>query len=113
MSKIDEKLALYREFVDKHGIKIDDELLAKVTVGMGPSIFKKDAELIACSDKDELERVRENFLKKKLALTQNDDELDKAIHEVCDEIGSSVKNKFRAVFYALLVEKLNKQSIYA
>ncbi len=113
MSKLDEKLALYREFVKSHGLKLDDGLLVKVTTGMGPSIYKKDAELIACSNTDEVDRVRENFLKKKLGLTQNDDELNKAIHEVCEEIGSSVKNKYRTVFYTLLVEKFNKQSVYA
>ncbi len=113
MSSKDEKIALYREFVTSHKLTLDDELLVKVTTGLGPSIYNKNSELIACSQSAELETVRENFLKKKLGLTDSDDELDQAIKEVCQEIGSSVKNKYRAVFYALLATKYNKQSIYA
>ncbi len=113
MSKRDEKIAHYRDFVTQHTITLDDELLVKVTIGLGPSIYNKNAELIACSKTDELVTVRENFLKKKLALTLDDETLDKAIKEVCQEIGTSVTNKFRAVFYTLLVKKFDKADIYA
>ncbi len=113
MSKRDEKLALYKKFVGDHNLSVDEALLTKVTIGLGPSIYNKDAESIACTQKSEVDRVRENFLKKKLGLTQSDAELDQAIQDVCQEIGSSVKNKYRAVFYTLLTEKFQKQSIYA
>lgn len=113
MSKRDEKLAHYREFVTQHNIIIDDELLVKVTIGLGPSIYNKNAELIACSKPDELNTIKENFLKKKLGLTLSDEELTQALQDVCKEIGSSVRNKFRAVFYALLVKKFDKADIYA
>ena len=68
MSKRDEKLELYRAFVESHNLSIDDETLVKVTVGLGPSIYNKNAELIACSQADELTTVKDNFLKKKLLL---------------------------------------------
>ena len=113
MSKKDEKIAQYKEFIKNHGLKVDEKLLLKVTDGLGPSIYKTDAELVACSNQDELDRVRENFLKKKLGLTQSDEELDKAIKEICESIGSSVKNKYRTVFYTMLTEKFGKQSVYA
>ena len=112
MSTRDEKLALYREFVTKHNLSVDDALLVNVTIGLGPSIYNKNSELIACSQDSELETVRESFLKKKLGLTQSDEELTQGIKDVCQEIGSSVKNKFRAVFYTLLVKKFGKQDIY-
>jgi hypothetical protein len=113
MSKRDEKLALYKQFIGDHKLNLDEDLLVKVTIGLGPSIYNKDSEVIACSQKSELERVRENYLKKKLGLTQSDSELDQAIEEICQTIGSSVKNKYRAVFYTLLAEKFEKQSVYA
>ncbi|MEA1954764.1 MAG: DUF2853 family protein [Campylobacterota bacterium] len=113
MSKRDEKLAHYREFIISHNLTIDDDLLVKVTVGLGPSIYNKDAELIACSSDSELDTVKENFLKKKLQLTLSDEELTQSIKDVCQEIGSSVKNKYRAVFYTMLVNKFDKQSVYA
>ena len=70
------------------------------------------AESVACSDQSELDTVKNNFLIKKLGLSE-DDGLDTAIKEVCETIGSSVRTKYRAVFYTLLVEKFGKQDIYA
>ncbi len=113
MSKLDEKIELYNSKIKDMDAGYDAELLTKVTKGLGPSIYKKDAETIACSDAGELDRVRESFLKKKLALTNTDDELDAAIKEVCQKMGSSNKNKYRAIFYYFLAVKYNKQSVYA
>lgn len=113
MNKRDEKLALYRKFVTDNDLTIDDALLVSVTIGLGPSIYNKNSELIACSNDTELATVRDNFLKKKLGLEQSDDELTTSIKEVCSEIGSKVRNKYRAVFYTLLVSKFNKQDLYA
>jgi len=113
MNKRDGKIEQYRKFVADNNIKIDDDLLAKVTVGLGPSIHNKNSELIACSSSSELATVRDNFLKKKLGLTLSDDELDGVIKEVCQEIGSSIRTKYRAVFYTLLVMKLEQEGYYA
>ncbi|MBN2823701.1 MAG: DUF2853 family protein [Campylobacterales bacterium] len=113
MSKRDEKIALYSEFIAKNNLNVDSALLEKVTIGLGPSIYNKNSELVSCGKASELETVRENFLKAKLGLTSSDEELDSAIADVCAAIGSSVKNKYRAVFYAMLVEKLGKQEVYA
>jgi hypothetical protein len=113
MSKLDEKIELYTSKMKDIEAGFDMELLAKVTKGLGPSIYKKDAESIACSSEDELKTVRENFLKKKLGLTKSDDELDAAIRAVCEKMGSSNRNKYRAIFYALLTVAFNKESVYA
>jgi hypothetical protein len=113
MSKLDEKIELYTKFVADHKLDIDSEFLAKVTKGLGPSIYKKDAESVACSHHSELETVVKNFLKKKLGLELDDKVLMDAAKEVCQEIGSSERHKYRAVFYALLAIKFDKTSIYA
>jgi len=112
MSKFDEKLALYSEKIKEIEPNFDAELLKKVTKGLGPSIYRADAETIACSDKSEKERVRENFLKKKLQLNLSDEELDKAVEEVCAKFPSRAK-KYRAIFYYLLTKKFNKEDVYA
>ena len=91
----------------------DADLLTKVTKGLGPSIYNRDAETIACSDEGELDRVRESFLRKKLALTNDTDELNAAIKGVCEKMGSSNKSKYRAIFYYLLTVQFKKQSVYA
>jgi hypothetical protein len=113
MSKKDEKLALYKKAAKELNLGLDEELIEKVTNGLGPSIYNKDAETVSCSDASELARVRENFLKKKLGLSESDDKLDAAIKEVCEKMGSSNRNKYRALFYALLAKKFKKESVYA
>ena len=113
MSKLDEKIELYSSKLKEIDAGFDAELLAKVTKGLGPSIYKKDAETIACSSDDELATVKNSFLKKKLGLTLDDAELDAAIKDVCQKMGSSNRNKYRAIFYYLLAVAFNKESIYA
>ncbi len=113
MNKTEEKIAFYIENAKKLGLDLSEDLITKVTKGLGPSIHRKDSEVVSCSNKEELERLKNNFLKKKLGLSEDDDVLDKAIKEVCEKMGTSNKKKFRAIFYALLVQKFNKESIYS
>ncbi len=63
-----------------------------------------DSALVSCSDASELERVRESWLKKKLARTESDADLDAAIAEVCGTM-SAENRKSRVTFYYLLAEK--------
>jgi hypothetical protein len=39
--------------------------------------------------------------------------LDAAIKEVCEQLGSANRNKYRAIFYYLLVKKFGKEAVYA
>lgn len=67
MSKRDELIAKYAaDLKDKVGITPDMDLLTKVTIGCGPSIYNADAETVSGSDKAELERVKDSYLVKKL-----------------------------------------------
>ncbi|MEE3999309.1 DUF2853 family protein [Tenacibaculum sp. FZY0031] len=111
MSKFDEKVALYKKFMDDRDIRSNTELLTAVTKGLGPSIYKNDAETVSGSDPKELETVKKNFLMKKLGLADGP-ELDKAIGEVMERIGKSERNKYRAVVYYMLVKKFDKESVY-
>lgn len=111
MSKLDEKVAAYVAEAKKLKLDIDAGLIASVAKGLGPSIYKADAETIAASDKAELDRLKNNFLIKKLGL-KDDAKLDAAIEEVIEAVGKSNKNKYRAIVYALLVKKFKKESIY-
>ncbi|WP_292661506.1 DUF2853 family protein [Nitratifractor sp.] len=113
MSKKEEKIAQYQKAASDLKLDIDEGLIAKVTDGLGPSIYNRDAETVSCSDSSELQRVRENFLKKKLGLEEDNKILDAAIKEVCERLGSSNRNKYRALFYALLVKKFGKEALYA
>ncbi len=112
MSKLQEKIDLYTSEVEKLGLGLNADLLAAVTKGLGPSIYKADAEKVSSSDKKELETVKKNFLVKKLGL-ENSDALDVAIANAIEKIGKSNRNKYRAIFYTILVEDLGAQAVYA
>ena len=111
MSKLDEKIAAYVAEAKKLNLDLDENLIASVTKGLGPSIFNADAETIAASDKSELDRLKTNFLINKLGL-KDDVKLDAAIEEVIEAVGKSNRNKYRAIVYALLVKKFKKESVY-
>ena len=68
MSTLQEKLELYTGAAEKLGIELNAELFKSVTKGLGPAIYKEDAELVSSSNKDELETIKKNFLIKKLGL---------------------------------------------
>ncbi|MTH65806.1 DUF2853 family protein [Paracoccus shanxieyensis] len=113
MSKRDDLIAKYAaDLTNKLGLTPDMDLLTKVVIGCGPSIYSNDAETIAGSDKSELERVRQNYLVKKLGLPDGDD-LTAAIDSVMQQYGTSNRNKYRAVVYYLLCTHFKKQSAYA
>ena len=67
-------------------------------------LAQKDASMVACSDPEELKRVRENFCKKKLGLSQSDDEIDAVLKSVCQQM-SGDNSKSRVTFYYLVAEK--------
>ncbi len=112
MSKRDDLIALYKkELKEKAGVDADMDLLTKVTIGCGPSIYNKDAASVACGQASELETVKKNYLIKKLGL-KDGPKLDEAIKEVCEQLGTSNRNKYRAMFYYLLCVKFGKQNVY-
>ncbi len=111
MSKFDEKISFYKDWMDENGIFYEDDLFGKVTRGLGPSIFKRDAASVSTSDPSEVERVKQNFLIKKLGL-EDGDHLDQAILKVGDIMGKTNRVKYRAIFYYLLVKELGQESKY-
>jgi len=113
MSKRDEKIEAMIAEAKKLNLSITDDLISKVAIGLGPVLYNKDTATVACGQPKELETVKNNFLKKKLSLSNDDTELDLAIKEVCEQLGTSNKNKYRVLFYALLTMKFNKENIYA
>ena len=101
----------YGADVKKYAKKFDEEAVAGIVRHCGIALRSADASLVGCSQPKELERVRESFLKKKLALTDSDDELDKAIAAVCKKM-QSARQKSRVTFYYLLAEKYGKLDLF-
>lgn len=113
MSKRDEAIEKMINETKKLNLSISDDLISKVAIGLGPVLYNKDTATVACGQAKELETVKNNFLKKKLGLSNDDSELDAAIKEVCEQLGTSNKSKYRVLFYALLAMKFNKTDVYA
>ena len=112
MGKFEEQVEKYeKEFKSTLKMDFDSAFLTKVAKGCGPSIYSADASKVSGSDPKELATVKKNFLMKKLGL-KDSPELDSAIAEVMDTLGSSNRNKYRAIVYYLLAKKFKKESVY-
>ena len=112
MGRRDELIEKYAEDLkSKCGMTPDMDLLTKVTVGCGPSIYDADASTVAAGQEGELETVKNNFLIKKLGLSDSP-ELTEAINQVIDTYGRSERNIYRAVVYYMLTKHFGKESVY-
>ncbi|MGB0850298.1 MAG: DUF2853 family protein [Bacteroidia bacterium] len=111
MSKFDETVSSMIEEMKKLGLSCNEALLGKVAKGLGPALYNRDASTVSCSDQAELDTVKNNFLIKKHGLADGEN-LDAAIKAVCEKMGSSNRNKYRAIFYYLLTEDLGLAGNY-
>jgi len=112
MSKRDALIEKYAgDLKDKIGVTPDMDLLRKVTIGCGPSIYNRDASTVAGSDQSELDTVRNNFLIKKHGLSASQD-LDGAIATVMEKYGKSNPTKHRAVVYYMLTKHFGLEGNY-
>ncbi|MBN2722208.1 MAG: DUF2853 family protein [Campylobacterales bacterium] len=112
MSQKEEKIALYIANAAELGLGLSDELISKVTGGLGPSIYNADSETVACTQGSELETIKTNFLINKLGIYASDEAMYAAIKAACEKMGNSNRNKYRALVYALLVKEFNKEYVY-
>ena len=78
---------------------------------LGIALRNKDSSLVSASDPAELARVRDGFMKKKLALTQSDAELDAALKEVMTKMAGE-RNKSRVTVCYLIAEKFGKLGLF-
>jgi uncharacterized protein DUF2853 len=87
--------------------EVDEAAVKGIVRHCGIALRSRDAANVAASDKAELDRVRDSFLKKKLGLTLPDDELDAAVKEVADAMKGD-RSKSRVTFYYLLAKKYDR-----
>ena len=93
--------------VKKYASDADEEAVAGIVKHLGIALRNRDSSLVSASDPDELARVRESWLKKKLALTHSDADLDAAIKSVADAMKGD-NSKSRVTFYYLLAKHYGK-----
>ena len=87
--------------------RVDEKAVAGIVRYCGIALQNKDSSLIAFSDKQEVERVRDNFLKRKLGCSNADAELEKAICEVGEKM-KAAQGKNRVTAYYLLADRFGK-----
>ena len=90
----------------------DEKVIAGIVRYCGIALQRRDSSLVSFTDKEEVARVRTNFLKKKLGLTNSDAELDQAISAVAAKMKSDRTRK-RVTVYYLLAEHFGKLSTFA
>ena len=91
----------------KYNTKADRKAIEGIVRHCGIALRSRDSALVAFSDPDELKRVRESYLKRKLGLTLPDSELIKAIASVGERMKAD-HTKNRVTVYYLLAEHFGK-----
>ena len=101
----------YGESIKKYTATVDEAAVDGIVKHLGIALRSRDASLVAASDPSELARVRDSFLKKKLALTDSDADLDAAVGVVMTAMKAE-HNKGRVTVYYLLAEKYGKLDLF-
>ncbi|AJA07826.1 hypothetical protein SKP52_04495 [Sphingopyxis fribergensis] len=97
--------------VRKYVADADEAVVSKIVAYLGIALRNRDSSLVSFSDPTETDRVRENFLKKKLGLTDDDATLDAAIAGVGERMkGDTTKN--RVTVYYLLAQHFGLLSLF-
>jgi Protein of unknown function (DUF2853) len=97
--------------VKKYVPEADDLAIKGIVRHCGIALQSRDGSVVACAEKSERDRVRDSFLKKKLALGESDADLDKAVMDVCQRMHAD-RDKSRVALYYLLAERFGKLSAF-
>ena len=105
------ELATYIADVKKYSGSTNEAAVAGIVKYLGIALRNADSALVSGTDPAEMKRVRDNFLKKKLALTDADDKLDAAVSGVVAKMKAD-KTKSRVTVYYLLAEQYGKLDLF-
>ena len=104
--------SVYLEDVSKYTSDVKEDVVGSILAYFGDNVNNRDAMTVACSQQKELSYIKKNFLKGKLGLKESNKTLDRAMNDICDQMGKSNRNKSSLTFYYLLTEKFNKFSVW-
>ena len=97
--------------VRKYVADADETVVSAIVKYLGIALRNRDSSLVSFSDKKETDRVRENFLKKKLGLTDDDATLDAAIAGVGERMKED-RTKNRVTVYYLLAQHFGLLALF-
>ena len=104
-------MADYVKDVKKYAANADEAAVAGIVKYCGIALQSKDASLVSVTDREEVNRVVNNFLKKKCGLTESDEALGAAVKAVGAKMKAD-KTKSRVTVYYLLAEHFGKLSVF-
>ena len=104
-------LATYVADVKKYASSANEPAVAGLVKYLGIALRNRDSALVSGTDPKEVARVRDNFLKKKLALTDADSKLDAAVSAVVNKMKADT-SKSRVTVYYLLAEHYKKLDLF-
>lgn len=111
MATYEEAYTTFTQEMNEIGMHHHDDLYHAILESLGDSINDKDANLVACSDKKELDEVKKDFLIGKLGM-EDSPRLDEVLEEVCGAMGKSNRTKHRATFYYLCTAILKREHVF-
>lgn len=97
--------------VRKYVPNADSKVIDAIIRYCGIALHNRDSSLVSFHEPEELRRVRENYLKKKLGLTNSDADLDDAIAGVGERMGRD-HTRNRVTVYYLLAEHFRKLHVF-
>ncbi|WP_082656055.1 DUF2853 family protein, partial [Sphingopyxis sp. H080] len=100
-------LADVRKYVED----ADENVVSAIVKYLGIALRNRDSSLVSFTDTKETDRVRENFLKKKLGLTDDDATLDAAIAGVGERMKED-RTKNRVTVYYLLAQHFGLLTLF-
>ena len=101
----------YAANVATYAAAVNAAAVSGIVKHLGIALRNKDSSLVSGSDPAELARVRDGFMKKKLALTQSDAELDAALQDVMKTMAGE-RSKSRVTVCYLIAEKFGKLGLF-
>ena len=99
-------MADYLADVQKYDAKASADTVGKIVKHLGIALRNKDSSLVAASDQKELDRVKNNWVVKKLGVT-DEAKADAAIKKTAAAM-SADSSKSRVTFYYLVAKDLGK-----
>lgn len=96
----------YLADVQRYDSTADGDVVQKIVKHLGIALQSRDASLVSCSDKSELDRVREKWCMKKLGATDAG-AADAVIARVCEAMKAD-RQKQRVTFYYLVAKDMGK-----
>ena len=96
----------YLADVKKYDAGADADVVGKIVKHLGIALRNRDSSLVSCTDPKELDRVKANWVAKKLGV-DDAKKADASIEKTCKAMAAD-NTKSRVTFYYLVAKDLGK-----